>query len=123
MFATGNVRLTRDPELKKVAGGTSVCDLSVAWDSGWGDNKKPVFLDATCWAKMAETAAEHLEKGRMVNLTGELEMDTWEAQDGTRRSKHKMRITKLEFLPKPGGTGQGSPAKQEATADEMPTPF
>jgi len=123
MNLSGLCRLTRDPELKHIAGGTAVCDLSVAWDSGWGDNKKPVFLDATCWAKTAEVAAEFLEKGRQVLLTGELEMDTWGAPDGTRRSKHKMRVNKLELLPKPGGTGQGSPAKQEATSDEIPTPF
>jgi single-strand DNA-binding protein len=123
MNLSGLCRLTRDPELKTVGNGTSVCDLSVAYDTGWGDNKKVTYLDATCWAKTAEIAAEHLEKGRQVHLTGKLEMDMWEGPDGTRRVKHKMRVNELELLPKPAGTGHGSPAKAAAAPVGDAVPF
>ena len=84
---TGN--LTRDPELRSLPSGTSVCKLRVAVNSRrkdaasgeWVD--KPNYFDVTVWGAQGENCATYLSKGRPVAVDGRLEWREWEAQDGT----------------------------------------
>jgi single-strand DNA-binding protein len=80
---TGN--LTRDPELRSLPSGTSVCDLRVAVNSRrkegqeWVD--KPNFFDVTVWGAQGENCATYLSKGRPVAIEGRLDWREWDAKD------------------------------------------
>jgi single-strand DNA-binding protein len=80
---TGN--LTRDPELRSLPSGTSVCDLRVAVNSRrkegqeWVD--KPNFFDVTVWGAQGENCAQYLSKGRPVAIEGRLDWREWDAKD------------------------------------------
>src|SRR5438270_11617572 len=86
---TGN--LTRDPELRALPSGASVCRLRVACstrrknaDSGeWED--KPNYFDVSVWGAPGENCARFLAKGRPVAVDGRLEWREWETDDGQRR--------------------------------------
>ena len=83
---TGN--LTKDPELRSLPSGTSVCELRIACNtrrkdqaSGeWTD--KPNYFNVKVWGAQGENAARYLSKGRPVAIDGRLEWREWEAQDG-----------------------------------------
>lgn len=81
-------RMTADPEVKLVGqDNKAVCNATIAADSGWGDKKKPIFLDCTFWGKTAEAAGK-LKKGSPVVVEGRIEMDEWnDKQTGTKRNK------------------------------------
>lgn len=87
----GNV--TRDPELKFTGSGLAMCTFGVAvnarkrLDSGEWVDGDPSFFDVVCWRNLAENCAESLTKGVNVIVTGKLRQRSWEADDGTKRSK------------------------------------
>jgi single-strand DNA-binding protein len=95
-------RLTRDVELRQSTGGTTIGKAGIAVNTFRGKDKEDdvLFLDFVAFGKTAENLARHLGKGKPVLLEGRLNFNTWQAQDGTKRSKHEMVIDRFEFLPK-----------------------
>jgi single-strand DNA-binding protein len=96
-------RLTRDPELRHLPSGSAVLQLGLAVngrqrdDAGnWTD--KPNFFDIKVFGNQAETLAQHLAKGRRVGVDGRLDWSSWEAQDGTKRSKVEVVAQTVQFL-------------------------
>jgi single-strand DNA-binding protein len=126
---TGN--LTRDPELRSLPNGTSVCKLGVACNTRrkdpstgeWGD--KPNFFNVTVWGAQGENAARYLAKGRPVAIDGRLEWREWEAQDGTKRSAVDIIADSVQFLgsrdeASGGGftAGNGAPQGSDVPVDQ-----
>jgi single-strand DNA-binding protein len=110
---TGN--LTRDPELRALPSGTSVCSLRVACNtrrkdaSGqWVD--KPNYFDVTVWGAQGENCAQYLSKGRPVAIDGRLEWREWEAKDGSgKRQSVDIIADSVQFLgSRDGGEENGS---------------
>jgi single-strand DNA-binding protein len=105
--------LTADPQLRYISSGTAVCDLRLAVNNRrkaatgeWVE--EPVFVDVTLWERQAETASEYLTKGSPVLIEGRLKFDTWEAQDGQKRSKLSVVGERMQLLGSRGGPpGEG----------------
>jgi single-strand DNA-binding protein len=99
---TGN--LTRDPELRALPSGTSVCDLRVAVNTRrkngatgeWED--KPNFFDVKVWGAQGDNCARFLSKGRPVGVQGRLEWREWETQDGHKRQAVDIIADSVQFL-------------------------
>ena len=99
---TGN--LTRDPEVKQTGGGMSVMKLGVAVNDRrknpqtqeWED--VPNFIDCTMFGDRAAKVAQYLAKGSKVAISGRLRQETWETQDGQKRSRVGVVIDDLEFM-------------------------
>ena len=98
---TGN--LTRDPELRSLPSGMSVCSLRIASNtrrkgqSGeWED--KANYFDVTVWGAQGENCAQYLAKGRPVGVQGRLEWREWEAQDGAKRQAVEVVAESVQFL-------------------------
>ena len=106
VIISGN--LTRDPELKSTASGTSVLKLGVAVNdrrkdaSGeWTD--VPNFVDVTVFGKRGEALARFLSKGAKVAIEGKLRWSQWE-KDGEKRSKLEVVADEVELM----GAREGS---------------
>lgn len=106
-------RLAFDPELRSLPGGTSVCQLRVAFttskktQSGWEDESN--FIDVTVWGNQGEAVAKHLSKGKRVGVSGRLQHRTWEDKDGNKREKHSITANSIQYLsPKDEDGGAGS---------------
>lgn len=126
---TGN--LTRDPELRALASGTSVCSLRIASNtrikdqaSGeWGD--KPNYFSVTVWGVQGENCAKFLSKGRPVCIDGRLEWREWQAQDGTKRESVEIVAEAVQFLggrddAPPSNDGPSEPPTQAGTGSPGP---
>lgn len=87
---TGN--LTSDPELKFLGeGGSAKLSFSIACNHYWTDQsgerqEKTSFFNCVAWRNLAEDAANVLEKGLRVVVTGRLEQRSYEDKDGNNRS-------------------------------------
>jgi len=110
---TGN--LTRDPELRSLQSGMSVCSLRIASNtrrkgaSGeWED--KPNYFSVTVWGAQGENCARFLSKGRPVAIDGRLEWREWQGQDGAKRESVEITADSVQFLGgrEDGGQGQGA---------------
>lgn len=88
-------RLTADPELRFTANGTEVCKFRLAVNryDGGAD-----YIDVVTFKRQAEVCAEHLAKGRMVGVSGRLSHSEWQADDGSKRSKHEVVAESVDFL-------------------------
>ena len=72
VILTGN--LTRDPELRALSSGSSVCKMRIAVntrrkDGATGESQdKPNYFDVTVWGAQGENCANYLFKGRPVAI-------------------------------------------------------
>jgi single-strand DNA-binding protein len=83
----------------------------------WVD--ETTFVDVTLWGRTAEVASEYLTKGSPLLIEGRLKLDSWEAQDGQKRSKLKVVGERMQML---GGRGQGGPSGQGGQEGGVPRP-
>lgn len=61
------------------------------------------FIDVILFGKTAESCAQYLVKGQQVLVEGRLEQQRWEAEDGSKRSKHEIVAERVQFGMKPKG--------------------
>ena len=82
-------RLTRDPELRRTGSGLPVASFSVAVDRDFGKNengeKETDFIDCVAWRNTAEFVSKYVTKGRMVVVSGRLQIRSWNDKDGNKR--------------------------------------
>ena len=71
------------------------------------------FVDIVAWNRLAEVAGEYLSKGSPVFVEGRLQMDSWEDQDGQKRSKLKVVAQNIQFL----GGGKTDAEEGESDSD------
>lgn len=112
-------RLTRDPELRQTAGGMAVCQLGVAVNSSTKDPSgqwvdKPNFFDVVVYGVQGENCSRYLAKGREVAVDGRLDQRSWDAQDGTKRSKVEIIADSVMFIGGQGGGETREPAARSA---------
>jgi single-strand DNA-binding protein len=122
-------RLTRDPELRHLASGNPVLQLGIAVNGRQRDETgnwidKPNFFDVKVFGNQAEMLSQHLSKGRRIGVDGRLDWSSWEAQDGTKRSKVEIVAQSVQFLDsrQEGGEPTGNqyvPAGAQATRDDF----
>lgn len=104
-------RLTRDPELRQTAGGTSVCSMRIAVTSRtnrggeWSDQSN--YFDVTVFGRQAETAETYLSKGRRIGVDGRLSWREWQAQDGSKRQSVEVIANDIFFLDSRGDSDGG----------------
>ena len=78
---TGN--LGKDAEVKYLPSGSAVCEFSVAVKSGYGEREKTNWVRCAMFGKKAEgKLPQYLKKGTQVAVSGELELQEWEGQNG-----------------------------------------
>ena len=95
----GNI--TDDPELRFTPSGRPVANFTVAVnrryknnDGQWED-KLDGFFRCNVWADQAENAAESLQKGTRVLVTGRLQQRQWEDNDGNKRSAFEIQVDEV----------------------------
>jgi single-strand DNA-binding protein len=99
---TGN--LTKDPELRSLPSGTSVCELRIACNTRRKDSAsgewldKPNYFSVKVWGAQGENAARYLAKGRPVAIDGRLEWREWETQEGAKRQEIDIIADSVQFL-------------------------
>ena len=112
--------LTRDPEVKQITSGQSVCSFSVATSRSWtaADGTKQEasdFHNIVAWGKLAEICGQYLTKGKKVYVEGRLQTRDWEGTDGVKKYRTEIVAENLIMLdgkggaPAGSGTGSGTP--------------
>ena len=110
--------LTRDPELRQLPSGSTVCDFTLAtnrvYKTAAGEEKQEtVFADCTAFGRAGEVIAEYVKQGRPLFVEGRLHYETWEDKNGNRRSKLSVIVENFQFV---GGRDEGSEREEAAPA-------
>ncbi|HEV3320673.1 MAG TPA: single-stranded DNA-binding protein [Solirubrobacteraceae bacterium] len=115
-------RLTRDPELRELPSGHSVCNIRVACNgtrrTAEGEyQERPLFFDVATFGGLAENVARYMHRGSLVAVDGRLEWREWEAEQGKRQAVSVVAET-IQFLERPAARGEGEPGEGGAQDDE-----
>jgi len=117
-------RLTRDPELRYIAGsGTAVANFAIAVDrefNGKDGKKETDFIPCIAWRQLAELCANYLAKGKLAAVEGRIQIDTGE-KDGQRQYYTKVVAENVKFLsPKDAGSPAEPPMHEVPLDDDIP---
>jgi single-strand DNA-binding protein len=99
--------LTRDPELRFTNNGIPVCQFGIAVNRVRSKSEEVDFFDITAWRELGETIANYKKKGDPLLVEGKLQFRTWEAQDGSKRSKVDVVADNVQFLGRGDASGEG----------------
>ena len=82
-------RLVRDPELRRTGSGVAVTNFCVAVDRDYvakdGGERKTDFINCFAWRGTGEFIAKYFTKGRMIVVSGRLQIRNWTDKDGNKR--------------------------------------
>jgi single-strand DNA-binding protein len=100
-------RLTRDPELRALPSGTSVCSLRIACNSSRKDTdgefvERPNFFDVSVFGAPGENVSNYMRRGSRVAIDGRLEWREWETAEQERRQAVSVVADVVQFLDSPG---------------------
>jgi single-strand DNA-binding protein len=107
-------RITRDPILSYLPNQTAIVETGIAVNKKHKDKESVCFIDLTFFGKTAEVINKYVKKGNPLFVRGELQFDQWTAQDGTKRSKHRVIVESFQFV---GGNPQTTGTKVNETAE------
>ena len=128
VMITGN--LTREPDLRATANGTSILNLGIAVNDRrrnaqtgqWED--VPNFVNCFMFGARAASVSRYLNKGSKVAIDGSLRYSSWvDKQTGTNRNRLEVVINDIELMSRrsqeaPADTPVGNVPSQPATSDE-----
>ena len=120
-------RLTRDPECRRTGSGTPVTSFTVAVDrdfSSQDGQKETDFIDCVAWRSTAEFVHNYFSKGRMIVVSGRLQIRTWKDKDGNNRRTAEVVADNCYFgdSNKDSGNSQGNHGGYSAPAGGYSAP-
>jgi single-strand DNA-binding protein len=111
-------RLARDPELRYTGNAIAVTTFAIAVDRPFtsaSGEREADFIDIVVWRKLAETCANHLNKGRLVAVEGRMQTRSYDDSNGVRRKVTEVVADNVRFLDRPK-EGKGSSVEQGSNA-------
>ena len=94
--------LTADPELRFTPSGAAVANFTVAstprtfdrQTNEWKDSET-LFLNCSVWRQAAENAAESLQRGMRVIVSGRLKARSYETREGEKRTVFEIDVEEV----------------------------
>lgn len=82
---------TKMPDLKTTPNGITFANCGIAVNNYYKDKKDTMFIDFTCFGKIAENLQMYVPKGSCILIEGRLNLNTWESE-GQKKSKHDIIV-------------------------------
>ncbi|HOA32070.1 MAG TPA: single-stranded DNA-binding protein [Clostridia bacterium] len=92
-------RLTREPELRYTTSNIPVCRFTIAVDrkyAGEGQQKTD-FINCVAWRSTAEFVSKYFDKGVRIGVTGSLQINTWENEEGKKMYSAEVLVNSIDF--------------------------
>lgn len=111
MFSINRVvlvgRLTRDPELRSLSSGTSVCSLRIACNSSRRESdgeyaERPNYFDVSVFGAPGESVSNYMRRGSQVAIDGRLSWREWETSNDEKRQAVSIVADVVQFLDRAG---------------------
>ena len=109
-------RVGADPELRYTPTGKAVCEINLAVDDGWGENKKTAWIGVVLWEQKAQLVGKYVRKGDRLGITGRLSQDEWtDKETGKKQRKTKVICEAVHLL---GDKRDGQSPPQQSQHNE-----
>jgi single-strand DNA-binding protein len=110
-------RIGRDAELRHTQSGKEVTSWPLAVDVGYGQNKSTLWLDCAMWGERGMRLVEYIRKGERIGVHGEISQDTYHANDGSEKSRVRLRVADVTLLGSKQDGHSGSQGRQQSRAE------
>lgn len=129
LIVLGNVG--RDPEVKTLPSGTTVCNFSIASSERWTDKASGEKREETTWfniaayGRQAEVLAQYVRKGAKLQVIGTVKARAYMGQDGNPVGVLDLRVNSFNFVESAnaGGESHSNDAGDAGTQDMDDIPF
>ncbi|MCF6207197.1 MAG: single-stranded DNA-binding protein [Sulfurovum sp.] len=118
--------LSKDIELRYTQSGSAIANTAIATSrkfkgSDGSQREEVLFVDVSFFGRTAEIVNQYLHKGSKVLIDGRLKLEQWTAQDGTKRSKHKIDAESVQMLDgKESGDSSKNPNSSHTAQQPVP---
>ena len=122
LYASGNVRVLTDPDVKFFDSGMSVVKFLGGLNEGKDKDGNYInnSIEVEAWNKTGEVIVNYAPKGTTIFVSGNIRQEEWDDKDtGAKRRKHVLKAGRIELLPK-GGDGAAAPASTPDAAAPLP---
>ena len=110
-------RLVRDPKVDTSNSGLCYAQFTVAVDRPRKKDaeKKADFPRCVAFGRTAEVIGDYIHKGDPILIEGRLQTDSYEDNNGDKRTSVDVIVNRFEFVSgrKPDGNSSGGPSKQQ----------
>ena len=117
-------RLTRDPELRTIASGTSTTSFSVAVNRPFTNQdgtREADFINCVAWRKQAENIAKYCTKGSQVAVEGRIQTGSFDGADGQKHYTTDIVADNVTFLGSRNASA-GDSSNYDAASFAQPMP-
>jgi single-strand DNA-binding protein len=119
--------LTRDPEIRSLAGEKVVANFSLAINRRYkgpdGEIKEDsTFVDCEAWGRTAELIGQYLAKGSAAFCEGRLKLDSWQDKDGQKKNRLKVVVETVQFVGPPKSKTGSAGSSLESSPSETREP-
>jgi len=116
--------LGKDPETRKMAGGDSVTNVTLATSETWKDKsgskqEKTEWHNLVFYRRLAEIAGEYLKNGSQIYVEGKLQTRKWQTKEGLDRYTTEIVVNEMKML----GTAGNSISKSSAAIGQEKDPW
>jgi single-strand DNA-binding protein len=111
---TGN--LGRDVETFFTGNGEPIAKFSLAFRV---NKEKTGWINVVCFSRLADVSAKYLHKGARIAIIGTLSQNTWETEEGIKKSSFELIANSMEFI-KTDGRGFNQNTNTSEVSDDIP---
>jgi single-strand DNA-binding protein len=107
-------RLGKDPEVRYMANGDAVANLTLA--VGWKskDKEGTEWVKCTAYGKLAEICGQYLKKGSQAYVSGKFKTRKWTDKEGKDNYSTEINLEQMQMLGgKPEESGQTNRASKQ----------
>ncbi|MGH8583920.1 MAG: single-stranded DNA-binding protein [Gammaproteobacteria bacterium] len=120
--------LGNEPEVRYMASGQAVANVSIATNESWKDRETGETKERTEWhrvvfyAKLAEIVRDYLHKGSQVYVEGRIQTRKWQDKDGHERYTTEIIANEMQMLGGRGAPGPDMESRGEPRAEGQTAP-
>ena len=120
--------ITREPELRYTQSGTAILSFGIAYnekykkqDGSYED--KAHFFDVTAFGKRGETINQYFSKGSRILIGGSLDFQSWNDQQGQKRSKVSIKLNDFDFIDKKDNQSNNTQTNYQQSQQQSPQQY
>ncbi len=94
-------RLTRDPEIRYTTSNLPFCKFTIAVNRQYQNregNREADFITCVAWRGTAENLAKYMSKGKLIGLTGRIETNSYQNNQGQKVNTVEVVVDNIQFL-------------------------
>lgn len=116
-------RLTKEPDFRSTANGTSVCTFTLAINRRFKTEgqQQADFIPIVAWGKTADICAKYLHKGSQVAVCGSIQTGSYDDKNGNKVYTTEVNAEEVQFLSKGNNETENSLKMAHEMFDEQMT--